>query len=992
MAGLGNNLYPPIFKKAYMPAFIRNNNLEEKCCKIYFSISVYNSLNEIATNLVQVSVQNQNTNYSALNLEKYPSGIMLTSLKEKEDRKTDDKYYIEIGLNDLAQGNQFNSGEYYKVQIRFTSSIEENGTTKDETWFNTNIANFSEWSQVVLVKGIEAPRLSLRNFDNQVSEREFALQDVSLVGSVIFNVQDKEYLKKYRILLYDSSLTEILQDSKEKYSNIYTNPNQIYYRIKYNLKNNQTYVLKVQLQTNNLYEWEESYSFTMNLVQYTTLDSSNYHIQAQADNSGGRIKVKVTSEQRPKQLGMNLIIRRCSSKDNFNVWEDVYTFLAKSTEVINLVWYDMTVESGVWYKYSLQQRNLQGFRSNLIIYETPIMCVFQDIFLTTAENQLKIRFNPQVNNYSHVVAESLTQTIGSKYPFIRRNGNVNYRTFSLSGTITHFMDARQNTMHASPLDLYGTNEFGGKAKYDQYNSRHNINLYNNSIYERDFREKVIDFLYKNDVKLYKSSTQGNILVKLMNISFTPNNTLSRHIYDFTCTAQQIDQFTVDNCDIYNIQDKGQYLNETSVSIVTQGQVLAPNLNLFYIKPSTIAKEQQKEEIYKNRKIYNKNSRLVFGNAKGDTGLSKDIIKNYITPKYNYLKTDLIDVKVDYLSYLKIEFTSPPYLISQVNGSLKICEGSEKAVYLGHVIKINGEDIIVGPEGIYELADKATQIKTLEFLSFEETGVISYEAVVLQFEQSSLIAKTYENIEKIGQLFGFFRPSDSIYKKIYTKYFYNSYETKNLEQQEGTSKLITSQNLDRLKGIRIYAAPNTVVLVKDGQDKKDTYDSFLIGSTGLLEFYDVNPDNEDDSTNITGIYIKGIKLQETENQDSDTELNDNQFMYDENVYATVEQITNPKKNHVYTISSTESLNLIKTQLFSTNEEYMRGVILEENKQIADIDIETALLIQEGLNLNNINTCIYYRGGWYIFSPQDQSVLGVPVQAMIDYYCRILRKGY
>lgn len=988
MAGLGNNLYPPIFKKAYMPAFIRNNNTEEKCCKVYFSISVYNSLNEIATNLVQVSVQNQNTNYSALNLKKYPSGIMLTSLKEKEDSKTDDKYYIEIGLGDLAEGNQFNPGEYYKVQIRFTSSLEENGTTKNETWFNTNIANFSEWSQVVLVKGIETPRLQLRNFDNQVSEREFALQDISLVGSVIFNTQDKEYLKKYRIILYDSSMTEILQDSKEKYSNIYSNPNQVYYKIKYNLKHEGNYVLKVQLQTNNLYEWEETYAFTMNLVQYTTLDSSNFHIQAQPDNSGGRIKVRVFSEQKPKQLGMNLIIRRSSSKDNFNIWEDVYTFLAKSTEVINLIWYDMTIESGVWYKYSLQQRNLQGFRSNLIIYETPVMCVFQDIFLTTAENQLKIRFNPQVNNYSHVVAESLTQTIGSKYPFIRRNGNVNYRTFSLSGTITHFMDARQNSMHASPLDLYGTNEFGGKSKYDQYNNRHNINVYNNSIYERDFREKVIDFLYKNDVKLYKSSTQGNMLVKLMNISFTPNNTLSRHIYDFTCTVQQIDEFTVDNCDKYNIQNKGQYSNETSVSIITQGQVLVPNLNLFYTESDS---GNQEEEIYKNRKIYNTNSRLVFGNAKGDTGLSKDIIKNYITPKYNYLKTDLIDVKIDYLSYLKIEFTSPPYLISQVNGTLKICEGSEKAIYLGHIIKINGESIIVGPEGIYELTDNAIQIKTLEFLSSEETGVISYEAVVLEFEQSSLIAKTYENIEKIGQLFGFFRPSDSIFKKIYTRYFYNSYETRSLEQQEGTSKLITSQNLEKLKGIRIYAAPNTVILVKDGQDDK-AYDSFLIGPTGLLEFYDVNPENEDDdSTNITGIYIKGIKLQETENQESDTELNDNQFMYDEGIYTTVEQITNPKKNHVYTISSTESLNIIKTRLFSTNEEYMRGVILEENKQIADIDIETALLIQS-LDLNNINTCIYYHGGWYMFSPQDQSVLGVPVQAMIDYYCRILRRGY
>ena len=987
MAGLGNNLYPPIFKKAYMPAFIRNNNTEEKCCKVYFSISVYNSLNEIATNLVQVSVQNQNTNYSALNLEKYPSGIMLTSLKEKEDSKTDDKYYIEIGLGDLAEGNQFNPGEYYKVQIRFTSSIEENGSTKDETWFNTNIANFSEWSQVVLVKGINTPRLQLRNFDNQVNEREFALQDISLVGSVIFDTEDKEYLKKYRILLYDSSSTEILQDSKEKYSNIYSNPNQIYYKIKYNLKHEESYILKIQLQTNNLYEWEETYAFTMNLVQYTTLDSSNFHIQAQPDDSGGRIKVKVFSEQKPKQLGMNLIIRRSSSKDNFNIWEDVYTFLAKSTEVINLIWYDMTVESGIWYKYSLQQRNLQGFRSNLIIYETPIMCVFQDIFLTTAENQLKIKFNPQVNNYSHVVSESLTQTIGSKYPFIRRNGNVNYRTFSLSGTITCFMDIRQNTMHASPLDLYGTNEFGGKAKYDQYNSRHNINLYNNSIYERDFREKVIDFLYKNDIKLYKSTTQGNILVKLMNISFTPNNTLSRHIYDFTCTVQQIDQFTIDNCDKYNIQDKGQYLNETSVSITTQGQVLAPNLNLFYINPNN---DSQEEEFYKDRKIYNKNSRLVFGNAKGDTGLSKDIIKNYIAPKYNYLKTDLIDVKIDYLSYLKIEFTSPPYLISQVNGSLKICEDSEDAIYLGHVIKINGENIIVGPEGIYELADKTTQIKTLEFLSSEETGVISYEAVILEFEQSSLIAKTYENIEKIGQFFGFFRPSDSIYKKIYTKYFYNSYETGGLEQQAGTTKLITSQSLAKVKGIRIYAAPNTVVLVKEGQDK-DAYDSFLIGPTGLLEFYEEDSNNESNNTNITGIYIKGIKLQETENTESDTELKDNQFVYDEDTYATLEQITNPKKNHVYTISSKESLNIIKTRLFSTNEEYMRGVILEENKQIADIDIETALLIQS-LDLNNITTCIYYRGGWYIFSPQDQSVLGVPVQAMIDYYCQILRRGY
>jgi len=36
MPGINNNLYPPIFKKSYAPAFVGT-------CRIYFSISIYNS-------------------------------------------------------------------------------------------------------------------------------------------------------------------------------------------------------------------------------------------------------------------------------------------------------------------------------------------------------------------------------------------------------------------------------------------------------------------------------------------------------------------------------------------------------------------------------------------------------------------------------------------------------------------------------------------------------------------------------------------------------------------------------------------------------------------------------------------------------------------------------------------------------------------------------------------------------------------------------------
>jgi hypothetical protein len=101
------------------------------------------------------------------------------------------------------------------------------------------------------------------------------------------------------------------------------------------------------------------------------------------------------------------------------------------------------------------------------------MGIFEDIFLTTKDQQLKVRFDPQINNFSTVVSESLTETLGSKYPFIRRNGAVNYRTFSLSGTISYFMDIGQNLMHASLEENYGDYAY----LYNDYNQKNNINMF-----------------------------------------------------------------------------------------------------------------------------------------------------------------------------------------------------------------------------------------------------------------------------------------------------------------------------------------------------------------------------------------------------------------------------------------------------------------------------------------------------------------------------------
>ena len=118
MAAILNNLYPPIVD-TYMPAFLIDSEDEDKnICKVYFSISQYNSLKDIRN--AQITVRQLTTNLSALNSNKYPSEIMLAPIKEDINIESDFKYYIELKPEDMKNGFQID--QYYKVQIRFTDN------------------------------------------------------------------------------------------------------------------------------------------------------------------------------------------------------------------------------------------------------------------------------------------------------------------------------------------------------------------------------------------------------------------------------------------------------------------------------------------------------------------------------------------------------------------------------------------------------------------------------------------------------------------------------------------------------------------------------------------------------------------------------------------------------------------------------------------------------------------------------------------------------
>jgi hypothetical protein len=100
----------------------------------------------------------------------------------------------------------------------------------------------------------------------------------------------------------------------------------------------------------------------------------------------------------------------------------------------------MTIESGIWYKYGLQMRGTDSngriVRTNMQSMNKPAMCIFDNMYLTTKDKQLKIKFNPAISQLKYNVLESQQNTLGSQFPYITRNGNNYYRTFSIGGIIS----------------------------------------------------------------------------------------------------------------------------------------------------------------------------------------------------------------------------------------------------------------------------------------------------------------------------------------------------------------------------------------------------------------------------------------------------------------------------------------------------------------------------------------------------------------------------
>lgn len=481
----------------------------------------------------------------------------------------------------------------------------------DASWLANNIDYFSEWSTVCLVKGIPEPYVSIQglkekgtqmvvglyddlglealHYDSYDTSPALGLQSLTATafdhqvlmaaandlilftgedtgyGSMVFsgqyrNSDTSEVLDSYDATLYTQSnggdaqvLAKVINqtpDTTYQDSAQYSTDgsslslddgerlihNSFHFAFDAILEDNTPYHLSLTYLTKSGFQETKDYYFTTALsgvyIPYLT-------IEPVLDEEEGRLGISVISQEYSGQVVKvtgTLQVKRSDHRSNFTLWETIYEEDVNDSVVRETI-FDRSAESGVLYKYAI---NNKGEDSD------PVLALYEDIFLIGEDRQLKIRFDPHVSSFKYIVQDSKTETLGGKYPFVTRNGNVKYREMSIGGLITAQSD--ESNLFTDETELFGAYV----QNFADYNLQNGIASQVDFIKEREFRNKVMDFLYDGKVKLYKSTTEGNALVKVTDVSLTPVEGLGRMIYSFSATLTEVADFTLDNCNKNNI--------------------------------------------------------------------------------------------------------------------------------------------------------------------------------------------------------------------------------------------------------------------------------------------------------------------------------------------------------------------------------------------------------------------------------------------------------
>lgn len=844
------NLYPPTIDTS-LPAFVA---VGEAYCRVYFSLSKFSSSSS-AIKSIHISVVKQSSGQSVVNKTDNASknrfrsaGIIIINSAPKPVEDVSNYYYVDILNEDIKSGDSvgWQPGWIYKLQIRL-SEIEYSGTPGQAQWLAAEAANFSEWSTYCTVKATGLPQIKIPLFEfdsntstssNQEEEIPLSLSTLEFSGTYSNDADVSETLHSYNLTLYDVNGNE-LEKSGELFTNQYYTPNQMTHTMKTELLDGYSYSVKLEYTTIN--KFSDSYNFNLVISQTLTstttisaitidnvtalsdksfIESMQSQTSLDIEEEEGRIGIKLYSNSGDLYNG-NICLRRASSKDDYTVWEDIKIVVCVNDIVNNLdMIFDNTVESGIWYKYAVQIIDANGERGIMNPQDpsniTPVLRDFHFAYLI-GENgqQLSLRYNNTMGTYTYNYSETKTDTIGGQYPFITRNGNMKYRTFPINGLISFNMD--ENKLFITDKQIYcdPINGIPYTDVIESYTTRRKNKQLIAYDFKRefDFREKVLAFLQDGKPKLFKSATEGNVIVRLMAVAAQPNQTVNRMLASFTSTAHEVAESTMDNYIKYGFIDVGEYSSTFKTRVSKIGQ-------------------------------------LDMDFTPGDNIIAK------IWEKYDHSAQDLVGVRqtLEKVHHISIEFTDQPLQVYTNAGELvlgnniqygenviTVRAGYSRTYVFDENISLTGTYI----DGIFS-GDVIKILKGVDDIYDEDGNVINtihanidfvYEISEEPYVAKQISKKTTK--KNLGQIFNTYKPGANLYNELYYKFYYEwAYQFRRLSKVSWTC---------------IEAFPGAVFKIVDETDNTSLAPELMyhdINWTGVL--------NLEGLGSITGLTYVGMR--------------------------------------------------------------------------------------------------------------------------------------
>lgn len=452
-------------------------------------------------------------------VKRYTDSEIITTLSVAVDKSLYDSNtkFWEVAFETTNSSWIPNPKEYYKFQISYDDGTE-----------------YFAYSSASIGRCIEKPTVWIKDLTGGEKVNKNLFEYIGQYETTT----SSEPVYSYQFIFYDDN-NKVIQDTGKILHNVdkdnVGNDKRFsthVFRLYCDLKDDIIYTLKYIVTSINNYTTSLEYK----IVKETEgdIDSSMMlqAFQSVFDKDNGCISVQVTKNTNIDASGKYMIQR---TEDGVK-WEEIVKFdFSETLDTDFIIWKDYSVKQGTQYVYSIQKYiNEKWSQRKTTDSITPD---FEDIFLTDGKRQLKIKYNPKVSSFKNVILEQKTDTIGGKYPFIFKNNSVNYKEIPISGLISYLSDND---------GLFINND--SQEEFDTSLSSNNVTK------EREFKLEVLDWLNNGKPKIFRSPTEGNYVVRIMNVSLSPETAIGRMLHSFTATAYEIMDNNFDNLVKNNLID------------------------------------------------------------------------------------------------------------------------------------------------------------------------------------------------------------------------------------------------------------------------------------------------------------------------------------------------------------------------------------------------------------------------------------------------------